>query len=353
MEARFIKLIKYFKEDENLDRSLFLVLAVVGSLSNLIGFVATYMIFGMNTDTVIVGICFAAFVAISVVGLLIKRYVLATRGLLAVFCLIECPFLILVYGAGTVCYGMLGAVATVLYLKRKKGGIFLCVSFILNIAALALHYYYPPISSKYALDEKIASMLTTFVICFVTIMLITNIFIYRYKLQNEMLEDLSKQLTKSAFTDPLTGIHNRRYLMDYLDKKQRSGRDETWCAIILDLDFFKKVNDTYGHVFGDMVLKEFAAIMTKHVGGYGIPTRFGGEEFLIIFHTSDDMVINHIMNEIKADLAEFSQREKGIQLTFSGGAQLFDNSMEVTEIFTKADKKLYEAKESGRNRIIF
>lgn len=342
---------RLFSPETDFPLRLFYIMAITACISNVIGFTANALIFGFSDGTIAVGVCLIAILISSAIGVFGHKHNIGMWLIIIIVNYIEFPMLLVVYGESTVVYTMLGLVGTALYLKGKASLIFTSITLVEDIAAILINRCLR--DSNIPAVDMTSSLICSFVIAFLSITAMISVLISQYQHQNERLEALSRQLIKSAHTDPLTGIYNRRYLVEYLEKKSNSSYNETWCAILIDLDFFKSINDSYGHVFGDIVLTEFAAIMKRCVAEYGIVSRFGGEEFMIIFNTSDMAIIKHIMTQIKECYAEFSQEQKGIQLTFSGGAQLFDNSVAVTELFSAADKKLYQAKESGRNRIVY
>ena len=128
--------------------------------------------------------------------------------------------------------------------------------------------------------------------------------------------------------------------------------NEKHCAVLIDLDLFKSVNDTYGHVFGDKVLKQFADTVKKNLGENDLIAHFGGEEFMILFGTDNEEEIITTMDTISKEYAIFSEKEKGKEFTFSAGAAIYGKNSSITDIFTTADKRLYKAKAAGRNMIV-
>ena len=122
--------------------------------------------------------------------------------------------------------------------------------------------------------------------------------------------------------------------------------------MLIDLDLFKSVNDTYGHVFGDNVLKHFAYAVKTNIGENDLIARFGGGEFMILFDTDNIETVMTVMKRIRKSYSEFSEKEKGKEFTFSAGVAVYGSSNSITEIFTTADKRLYKAKAAGRNKIM-
>nr|WP_239061011.1 diguanylate cyclase [Desulfovibrio sp. JC022] len=158
-----------------------------------------------------------------------------------------------------------------------------------------------------------------------------------------------------ANKDFLTGLWNRRYFFEYgeplYEQLILGGRE--LCVVILDIDHFKKVNDTYGHDAGDEVLKEFSALLADYVGDAGLVSRFGGEEFTIVLDgvPADELI--DFLEEFRVLVEGFSVEFKGqvITITVSIGATAnMDESL--TAMISRADDKLYEAKGSGRNKVL-
>ena len=160
-----------------------------------------------------------------------------------------------------------------------------------------------------------------------------------------------KELEKIASIDKLTGIFNRRMLDQILqielDITQRHERDLS--LIILDIDYFKQVNDTYGHLVGDEVLKDMASIISKNLRASDVFGRYGGEEFLVICtQTNEDNAFN-LAEKLRKIIEEYKFNQVGTK-TISLGISSFERNDTMEQLFKKADEALYCAKEKGRNR---
>ena len=160
-----------------------------------------------------------------------------------------------------------------------------------------------------------------------------------------------KELEKIASIDKLTGIFNRRMLDQILqielDITQRHERDLS--LIILDIDYFKQVNDTYGHLVGDEVLKDMASIISKNLRASDVFGRYGGEEFLVICtQTNEDNAFN-LAEKLRKIIEEYRFNQVGTK-TISLGISSFKRNDTMEQLFKKADEALYCAKEKGRNR---
>jgi diguanylate cyclase (GGDEF)-like protein len=159
-----------------------------------------------------------------------------------------------------------------------------------------------------------------------------------------------------AYTDALTGLHNRRHFMELaMGSLEKARRFNTTCfAMILDLDFFKKVNDTYGHLAGDEVLKNASMVMKNTLRAYDLLCRYGGEEFVVLTDTSKEAVM--LLAERIRDSIENTPCVHGnilVPCTVSIGVAESNPVCSVSELIDMADKGLYQAKELGRNRVVF
>ena len=127
---------------------------------------------------------------------------------------------------------------------------------------------------------------------------------------------------------------------------------------MLDVDFFKKCNDTYGHQFGDEVLKQVASIMKKVTGNKGTACRYGGEEFVILLDSNNSefavSVAEKIRQTIESTSVPYNEGSKVtlVSITVSIGVSIWESKMERVELIEHADKALYAAKKGGRNRVV-
>ncbi|MCZ8157529.1 MAG: diguanylate cyclase [Leptospira sp.] len=175
-------------------------------------------------------------------------------------------------------------------------------------------------------------------------------------LRIKALEDL---LIETSIRDSLTGLYNRRYIEERIEQEfQRSKRHKHSIAIaVLDIDFFKRVNDKYGHDAGDMVLKFFAKELRLNLRKSDIIARFGGEEFVVILPETSLKFALDVMDKIRKQISNtpiFLENGEEIKITFSGGLSggVLTELAIPHDYLKEADKNLYLAKESGRNRIL-
>lgn len=159
-----------------------------------------------------------------------------------------------------------------------------------------------------------------------------------------------------SVTDPLTGLYNRRHFEDNLEREfLRAVRyDNNLSFAIIDVDFFKKVNDTYGHSYGDYVLKEVAYLILQTFRKTDMVFRYGGEEFAVIITETPIEKAVIPLERLRKSISEypFSYNGTRIKVTVSIGVSEVNKQTEsVHQLFENADKALYKAKENGRNQI--
>ncbi|WP_028329811.1 GGDEF domain-containing protein [Brachyspira alvinipulli] len=165
----------------------------------------------------------------------------------------------------------------------------------------------------------------------------------------------SEKLSFLANRDKLTGLYNRGYILKYLYEKENA--NEIYSIVIIDLDKFKHYNDTYGHNIGDHVLKNACKSMKealKKIEFKSILARYGGEEFIIYFDIDNKKELYDSMEIIREHLAktDFSTDEYSLKATASLGGAVKEKQMNLSEFINKADKSLYNAKETGRNKSV-
>ncbi|HHX60118.1 MAG TPA: diguanylate cyclase [Epulopiscium sp.] len=173
--------------------------------------------------------------------------------------------------------------------------------------------------------------------------------------------EYEKKILDISNRDTLTNVYNRRYvfqrLEEILEEYKRVGKIFSVC--ILDIDFFKKINDSYGHQAGDYILKEFTRNIGENLRPYDILGRYGGEEFIVILNNSDQyqsqVVIGRILDIIRNKIFVF--RDEKIKFTFSAGIvsgnEISKDEIIIDRLVELADKRMYGAKKTGRNKIIF
>lgn len=177
------------------------------------------------------------------------------------------------------------------------------------------------------------------------------------------IKELEYQLMLNAITDPLTKIFNRRHFFNMFAKelnraRRGTGSGKPLSLALLDIDLFKKTNDTYGHQAGDYILAQFADLLKEGIRNYDILARYGGEEFIILFIGTDKTTAYHILQRMKDQISGqvFNFEAQNITCSFSGGLVQLNECKEeritIDGLVKMADARLYLAKEAGRNCIV-
>ncbi|MGL4346054.1 MAG: diguanylate cyclase domain-containing protein [Cellulosilyticaceae bacterium] len=160
-------------------------------------------------------------------------------------------------------------------------------------------------------------------------------------------EAKTKELAYMLEHDYLTGAYSREYIYTKLQHNMKIGKH--FCLVLIDIDNFKKVNDTYGHLFGDEVLTRVVERITHIIGGKGQIGRFGGEEFMMIYEEPIDGYRLH--ERISQELRKINWSQEGFSVTISGGLKKWQQE-DIGILIRECDRRLYEAKQLGKNRII-
>ncbi|MCP5410863.1 MAG: PleD family two-component system response regulator [Alphaproteobacteria bacterium] len=162
-----------------------------------------------------------------------------------------------------------------------------------------------------------------------------------------------------AITDQLTGLHNRRYMSRHLDNLIDNARrnERPLAFVIMDIDYFKQVNDTHGHDIGDEVLKEFAGRIAANVRGIDLACRYGGEEFVVAMPDTDLAFATNIAERLRQSIettpVKISRAPGQLNITISIGIARLEGADDSAEkLLHRADQALYRAKRSGRNRVV-
>lgn len=167
---------------------------------------------------------------------------------------------------------------------------------------------------------------------------------------------LYKELEKINQRDSLLDIYNRKYFFEFLDKNVNKQSDKKFAIVMIDIDDFKNINDTYGHQFGDKILINTAKVVASGIDSKDIFARYGGEEFILYItdFTTEDSVYNKIeiiRRTLEKSNVSFEGKNKSVTASF--GISFFPlNATDINELINKADDLLYKSKRSGKNRVL-
>jgi len=187
-----------------------------------------------------------------------------------------------------------------------------------------------------------------------TILLAKVVAALERKFWREREKELVNKLHVQATTDQLTGIYNRRVIFEALDEameNSKQSKDRQFATIMFDIDFFKQVNDNYGHAGGDAVLISFAQLLQTEISSPNIVGRIGGEEFLAILYLDPDQAKEFcakLIKKINSNVINFDGVD--IKVSSSGGVAFSTETKTSADLTNKDDERLYEAKKDGRNR---
>ncbi|MEJ6001574.1 GGDEF domain-containing protein [Paucibacter soli] len=240
-------------------------------------------------------------------------------------------------------------VTMVSHLESWRSKLALCFGTILAYVALAC--WRAGAEPWFALDATVTMRLGLFNLT--ATLLAMGVLASLYSLQMQRAE---RQLHELATTDPLTGLMNRRSMSAQLAREsaRTQRRQEPLSFVVLDLDRFKTVNDRYGHLAGDMVLRRLGGLITEGVREVDLACRWGGEEFLIALPGTDAQAAGAVAERIRQGLqAQAIEIEPGLSLpvTASFGVACLRPAESVDGAIGRADKALYRAKAAGRNRV--
>ena len=177
------------------------------------------------------------------------------------------------------------------------------------------------------------------------------------QIQLNKVRALQNELREQATRDPLTGLHNRRYLNTTIRQRiqQAEERGLHLSILMIDIDFFKNFNDSYGHHAGDALLQSLAGLLRRHTRKMDIACRYGGEEFLLVLSNTSLETAAHRAEELRLAFEQSENKfgEQHLRATISIGVAAFPNhGTGAEELIMQADQALYAAKAAGRNKVV-
>jgi len=184
---------------------------------------------------------------------------------------------------------------------------------------------------------------------YVFLLILSSLIIFYFA--KVILVDVRRYLERRANFDPLTGILNRSSFQELYKRLSSTRFSYPMGFIVIDLDDFKKINDTYGHIVGDKVLQKVTKVVRKHIRRTDIFARWGGEEFVLLLPQTDLEGTRKVAEKLRRALEEIEIPPYGLKITASFGATEVLPGEELKEVFERADRALYRAKELGKNRV--
>jgi diguanylate cyclase (GGDEF)-like protein len=233
--------------------------------------------------------------------------------------------------------------------------------FWLGMSCLAVvSIYVLPILGYPLPAHPVKDMDLLYLLCDLGLYLVIVVFVLLFELTKTQgfikLEHALNVINELAIRDELTGSHNRRHLIGLIDKERErvmNGSSE-FCVCLLDIDFFKRINDTYGHAAGDAVLRLFALTVQKQIRETDAFGRYGGEEFMLMLPTTSLVDAVRFAERVRQTIERlvFSDVSDELKVSVSIGVAQFRNGETIGQTITRADEALYAAKSGGRNRVV-
>ena len=225
---------------------------------------------------------------------------------------------------------------------------------VIRVVVIWIYGGIKPLTNITSTDDKLLQI-TNISAVFCSIIFISYVFSKQENESENKLMKYNDQLRKEAGTDQLTGLFNRRRTLEYLELLREDKETGVVSVAMGDIDFFKKVNDTYGHDAGDEVLKFVAKAMKDNSRDSSFISRWGGEEFLIIIPNCNGdnafIALERLRRAIKDSVIKVGDAEIKITMTF--GLTEFGFHQDIDRVIKEADEKLYYGKNNGRNQVVF
>jgi len=262
-------------------------------------------------------------------------------------------------GGGVDCgipsYFALSIALTMFLVKGRLGIILSFTTSIWCICVVIFSFYYPnfviPLPNEMSEFMAISSNAAMVALA---IGLIAKGGFRQYNKEKAAVNKLTEKLEDMSFKDPLTTTYNRRFMMEYLQSEMKKAweKGKDLSIVMIDIDKFKRLNDNYGHLVGDEVLINLSSILKSMCRDDDIVSRYGGEEFLMIFPNVDKQTAVNRAEELRKKVeASVLSEEVSDNVTISLGVGSYLCGMSCGKFIEEADKNLYKAKESGRNRV--
>ena len=339
------------EQEQNMSWKMYQILTITACIANLIGTICNFCIHGMKLPTILCAICLLMIVTIGIIGWTTKSVQIPAVLIILLLVWFEFPYLYYCYGDASIVYLILGVVGLAIFFPRNVVIISFAVTLLEYLVIMLNSFERPSVWRNMDEAGKIGTTLGSFVIVGVSVFAMIFELLRSYEEQRKQLLSLSEDLNFAANHDPLTRLYNRRYLVNQVNEWICKPEKSFW-IVLMDVDEFKAVNDTYGHGYGDDVLREAGRLMLEEMMGKGIAARFGGEEFMLVFEQDDrDQVLNSFRN-IQEGLRRYSQNTRQMDITISGGMERYEADKQLDLLFTSVDRKLYTAKNNGKNRIV-
>ena len=249
-----------------------------------------------------------------------------------------------------VAYSFLVMIAIIYFFEGKFQFVFFTMELVVIMFMLYLRYAYPQFFVVIDTKIEMVDVMYQLPLTFIAGAFMIKAFAKSYRFALEELGKQKQALTYLTLHDELTTIYNRRYIFREIEKMQKHKKSKVLIGMV-DLDNFKQVNDTYGHVMGDILLKKAATTIQDIIGENGIVGRYGGDEFIVVCNGCSKSKMIEILKKIQYASNQLGSLEAFT--SFSGGFILCRQVCIIEDCLAQADRLLYTSKHQGKNTITY
>ena len=345
---------KRIELEQDMSWKMYQILTITACTANLIGTICNFCIHGTKLPTILCGICLLMIVTIGIIGWTTKKVQVPAALIILILVWFEFPYLYYCYGDASIVYLILGVVGLAIFFPRNVVIVSFAVTLLEYLVIMMSSFERPSVWRNMDEAGKIGTTLGSFVIVGVSVFAMIFELLRSYEEQRKQLLSLSEDLNFAANHDPLTRLYNRRYLVNQVNEWICKPEKSFW-IVLMDVDEFKAVNDTYGHDAGDEVLKAVAELFMDKMKTYGRVCRWGGEEFLFVFYGRNGDAAYDVLQEIYDEIHRLtvSYENEEIRITMTFGLEEYDKNDGMEMAIRRADEKLYQGKETGRDKIVY
>jgi diguanylate cyclase (GGDEF)-like protein len=270
--------------------------------------------------------------------------------------------------SGMPLYILAGLFMIVITLEGKQRIACFIISLLTNMCAIGISYnsmegtkaktlINNKILPRLTLEDRIIDMECSILLVSLFLGLTTFLVLNAYQKERTKKEELLQKVNEISKRDALTGAYNRRELYNYFDKINNGefGTDfkNSFYIAMMDIDYFKKINDTYGHIFGDKALIKISGLLKDECKENEIVVRYGGEEFVLLFLAADNKEAFNRIDNIRQKVMDCKWKKyPDLSITISGGISKNSDFDNFENALNSADELLYKAKNKGRNMVL-
>lgn len=338
-----------------LNYRMFCICSLLGTLTSLLGALLCLVITGLNSAVSLITIfAFIMMFILTAIGHHTKKTEVVTIIMSSLLNFIAFPSIFLTTGglySVAPLFFVMGIFVAIPILNKKNRNILFFLQLLFYCFIISLCFFFPNISYLRLQHIHIVMLLFSFIIVSFYTVFSTILVLNQYDKEQIKIRLLNQRLEKQAVLDPLTKLYNRRFLSELLNSKIQE-KTSSFLIVIVDIDDFKQVNDTYGHSIGDQILVSFAKSLKEVFPQDCNACRYGGEEFLIYCSTPDILLAKHRMERVREYFIQRCLEQYSIKVTFSAGCVVYGGETHATDLIDKADALLYQAKREGKDKFL-